>query len=203
MGPLENEPLRTHRTLVWSTPTTRLQMGDLKASAAPVTTAVCSPCRACRGSTGDRQSRGSGYRCQPASASSSPKRALANGLFNERERFFGFSGGFSHLGAALRPSTYLLGLQYATWLAQGSAASCSLCSAVMISSRCARSAASARISASRDLKALAQSDGHGPQSRGRAPPYCGRHRPLDTPDRGCRSLVGADDGRKLGTFSPL
>lgn len=48
MGPLENEPLRPHRTLFWPTPAPRLQMGDLKASAAAgVTTAVCSPWSAC------------------------------------------------------------------------------------------------------------------------------------------------------------
>ena len=46
---------------------------------------------------------GSGYLCQPAiSIRLCAKQTLANGLFNERERFFGFSCfGFSHLGAKL------------------------------------------------------------------------------------------------------
>ena len=46
---------------------------------------------------------GSGYLCQPAiGIRLCAKQTLANGLFNERERFFGFSCfGFSHLGAKL------------------------------------------------------------------------------------------------------
>ena len=45
---LKNEPLRKHWSPFWPDPAIRLQMGDLKASAAAeVTAAVCSPCRAC------------------------------------------------------------------------------------------------------------------------------------------------------------
>ena len=46
---------------------------------------------------------GLGYLCQPAiGIRVCAKQTLANGLFNEREGFFGFSGfGFSHLGAKL------------------------------------------------------------------------------------------------------
>ena len=46
---------------------------------------------------------GSGYLCQPAiGIRVCAKQTLANGLFNKRERFLGFSCfGFSHLGAKL------------------------------------------------------------------------------------------------------
>ena len=49
------------------------------------------------------QSLRSGYRCQPAiGIRVCAKQTLANGFFNERERFLGLSRfGFSHLGAKL------------------------------------------------------------------------------------------------------
>ena len=105
---------------------------------------------------------GSGRPCQPAIGMRvCAKQTLANGLFNERERFFGFSCfGFSHLGAKLYGRQLILLASIHDWACSSALqAPCSLCSAVMMSSRCARSAASARISAIRSFsKALAQSD---------------------------------------------
>jgi hypothetical protein len=78
---------------------------------------------------------------------------------------------------------------------------CSLCSAVMMSSRCACSAASARTSASRNLsKRCCKAIGRGLRSREHALPYCGRQRPLDKPYRGlllpCRvPTLGKSSGR--------
>jgi len=86
---------------------------------------------------------------------------------------------------ALRPSTYPSELNTGLGLFSARHACCNLRSAVTMSSRCARSAASARIrQAAIFLRRSCKATGHGLRSRGRASPYRGKHRPLDIPDRG-------------------
>ena len=106
------------------------------------------------------QDRRSGCRCQPTiGLRVCAKQPLPNGLFNKRERVVALVVlQLQPLGReARRRSAYLLGLRSATWLAQ---ALCKHLAAfvrqLMMSSRCARSAASARISACRSLSKAAR-----------------------------------------------
>ena len=109
------------------------------------------------------------------------KQTLAKGLFNERERLLGLSRvGFCNFDMKFYGrQIVLLNLNTAPACSSACHASCSLRSAVTISSRCARSAASARISASRNpSKALVQSDWAQLPSRGAQPSIWYIKRPM-------------------------